>query len=165
MFQNIFIRNSISILALFYIFGLHLFYKVVGSQVEMVSRAIESRLQLTSILRAWNVELECDMTNVSHHLNQTSHPGFDFIHSFWSKVKKVTCLDPLSWDNPPIRLDQLKLVTNPWPSSGQTPHPPSSPRWHADTNITVWGSSPMGEYSSKKSLFLFNLDSWYGNNP
>ena len=35
-----------------FIFGLHLFYKVVGSQVEMVSRAIESRLQLTSILRA-----------------------------------------------------------------------------------------------------------------
>ena len=52
MFQSNFLRNSQPLSWPCSIFGLHLFDKVVGSQVEMVSRAIESRLQLPSILRA-----------------------------------------------------------------------------------------------------------------
>ena len=86
-------------------FGLHLFHKVVGSQVEMVSRTIESRLHQTSVtvLRARNMKLECDMTNVSHHLiRHLILVLISFIHSGARLQRLLVC----------ILCDPLYLITN-----------------------------------------------------
>ena len=113
-------------------FGLHLFHKVVGSQVELVSRTIESRLHQT-VLWARNMKLECDMTNVSHHLIR--HLILDlisFIHSGARLQRLLVCIlcDPFHLITNRLRSPQTCVQSWPgWPGHAR-PCSPAVTRWH-----------------------------------
>ena len=133
----------------------------------MVSRAIESRRfnwHPHSMPQSQNVELDCDMTNMSHHHLPSDISSWIWFHSFileqgYKGYLSVASL--LSWTIHQWQKIMSYLWPTPAPLSGQTAHP-SPLQWHADTNTTVWGlSSGAGDSSRDFSGCYSSPDNFY----